>query len=93
LYVHLHSQYVDNRLYQHITQKKQNHNLMCVVECVRPGHRGTLPDSQQDRLCVDEKSPAGETGQQEDENPSLQYHTHPLQIFTPKRLQDTIPFK
>ncbi len=63
------------------------------VEFIRPGHTGTLSDSQQDGLGVDEQRPAGETGQQEDENPSLQYHTHPLQIITAKRLDDTIQFR
>lgn len=48
-----------------------------------PGDLWVLFDSEEEGFSVDEDGPAGETGQQQDENPPLENHAYTFQVTTP----------
>lgn len=52
-----------------------------------PGHFWTLFDSKQEGFSVDEDCPAGEAGEQQDQNPPLKNHTHAPQVTATIGLQ------
>lgn len=54
-----------------------------------PGDVWALFDSEEEGFSVDEDGPAGETSQQQDENPPLENHTYTFQVTTPICLHET----